>query len=217
MNIFKRIVIVLFFVFLFYEVYAVLHARFITPELFAQALQSENIKLSLSDISEKQISALLAVEDPAFFNHNGIDTKSPGAGLTTITQSLTKHLYFKKFTPGFKKIEQSLIAWLAVSPQISKEDQLTLFINSSYLGHVEGKAIIGFDNASQTYYNKPFHLLTTDEYLSIVAMLIAPKTFHILEQVNRNKMRVSLIKKLLSGEYIPTQNSDVLYGQEIKL
>ena len=87
--------------------------------------------------------------------------------------------------------------------------------NTAYLGSVEGKEVRGFAEASRKYFKKPFNELTETEYLSIVAMLIAPKTFSIKNHSERNLERVELIKKLLKGEYVPTKNSDLFYGQKI--
>ena len=74
---------------------------------------------------------MLTVQDPKFYEHSGYDFTTPGAGVTTITQAMTKYLYFKKFTKGFKKIEQTLIAWLAITPMVTKDEQLTVFINTA--------------------------------------------------------------------------------------
>jgi membrane peptidoglycan carboxypeptidase len=63
-----------------------------------------------------------------------------------------------------KKIEQTLIAWLVIIPLISKDDQLTVFINTAYLGYVNGKEIRGFAEASIAYYGKPFKELSETEY-----------------------------------------------------
>jgi membrane peptidoglycan carboxypeptidase len=47
------------------------------------------------------------------------------------------------------------------------------------LGNVDEEHAIGFDKAAQLYCGKPFQLLTEDEYISLVAMIIAPRTFHL--------------------------------------
>jgi membrane peptidoglycan carboxypeptidase len=98
---------------------------------------------------------------------------------------------------------------------VSKDDQLTVFINTAYLGSVDGKEVRGFAEASRVYFKKSFKELTETEYLSIVAMLIAPKTFNIKNHTERNLERVEFIKKLLKGDYVPTENSDMFYGQKI--
>ena len=198
-----------------YEAFAVIRANSKTTEIFANALKDENIQITLEDISKEKINSLLSVQDPSFYKHNGFDFKTPGAGKTTITQAITKYLYFEKFSKGFKKIEQTLIAWLVITPAISKDDQLIVFLNSAYLGHIDGKEVRGFSEASRLYYNKSFNELSETEYLSIVAMLIAPKVFNIKTNSKVNLERVNLIKQLLNGKYVPTKNSDVYYGQNL--
>jgi len=215
MKFFVKLMLIGLIALLSYEAFAVIQARSKTQEIFSSILESDKIKIKLQDLSTKRKKSLLAVQDPKFYEHSGYDFTTPGAGVTTITQAMTKYLYFNKFTKGFKKIEQTLIAWLAITPMVTKDEQLTVFINTAYLGTVDGKDVRGFAEASRVYYKKPFNELTETEYLSIVAMLIAPKTFSIKNHSERNSKRVELIKKLIKGEYMPTQNNDIFYGQKI--
>src|SRR5690606_41279795 len=86
-----------------------------------------------------------------------------------------------------------------------------------YLGQHNGKEIKGFENAANTYLNKSFKDLTWDEYLSLTAMIRSPNNLHYIRNREINQERVSRIKKVLRGEYIPKDNSDWLYGQKVKL
>lgn len=169
--------------------------------------------LKLHDLTQRQIDILLAVQDPSFESHHGIDLFTPGAGLTTITQAIAKKLFFVDFRPGIGKIKQTLIAVFALDSFLSKNDQLNLFINVMYLGGHNGKPVIGFKKAAQTYFNKDFKLLTENEYISLVAMLVAPNTFHVLRRPKRNSQRALRIKKLVSGEYKPQGLMDQYYGK----
>lgn len=196
-----------------YESLAVLKARQKTPAMFDRLLSKENATLSLSDVSRDRIHQLLLIEDPGFYHHRGFDFFTPGAGLTTVTQGLVKYLYFDRFTPGFMKIEQTLIAWLAVDSLVRKDDQLTVFINTAYLGTCEKAEVRGFSAAAMMYFGKPFSKLTDYEYLSLVAMLIGPDEFSVKYQSARNRGRVERIRKVLSGEYKPRGLRDVYYGQ----
>ena len=99
---------------------------------------------------------LLKIEDPAFYEHEGLDFKSLGQGMTTLSQALVKRLYFEKFKPGFAKIEQSLIARFVLHKHFSKDEQLRLFLNLGYFGTLAGEEIIGFSQAAKVYYDKPF-------------------------------------------------------------
>ena len=165
--------------------------------------------LQISSLTERQLNILLKVQDPGFYEHDGVDFSSPGAGITTITQGLAKHLYFDEFKAGIAKIKQTLIARFVLDPLMTKEMQLTRFINTVHLG----PGAEGFAQASQGYFKKDFHELTEDQYLSLVAMIIAPDTFSIERYPQRNRERVARIKKVISGEYRPKGLFDLYYGK----
>ena len=194
-------------VILTYYLVTIFWTRSVTIEKFEAFLNSEKNIISIEELSEFQLNALLEVEDPNFYNHNGFDISTPGAGMTTITQSLVKRFYFDNFKQGIAKIKQTLIAIFAVDPLISKEDQLTVFINE----YPFNDQAIGFTGAAKYYYSKDFEDITDDEYLSMVAMLIAPVRYDIRNNPENNDDRAERIKELLDGSYAPRDNSDVYY------
>jgi len=191
----------------------VLQARRATPEIVASLLGSGDVRLQLSDFSDERLRALLAVEDPAFYAHNGMDLSTPGGGITTITQGMVKYLYFERFRPGIAKLRQTLIAVFALDALVDKDTQLLIFVNTARLGSHEAEPVRGFADAAEAYFGKPFAALDDDEYLALVAMVIAPGTFHALEHPESNARRVARIKQLLAGDYTPKGLMDVYYGQ----
>ncbi len=196
-----------------YSGYVILQAKDDTPAVFAQALKPENIKISLKDFGKARLDMLLKIEDPSFYSHAGVDYDTPGQGLTTIPQAMVKYLYFKDFKPGFAKLKQSLIAAFALTPLVPKKDQLVVFINTAYLGHENKKPVKGFVEAAKVYFNKDFQALSDDEYLSLVAMLIAPNGYHIKRFSQKNAKRVARIKTVLSGAYKPKSLTDLYYDK----
>ena len=206
-------VLIILVLVLIYSAIIVIKARRITPAVTGDIIASADI--TYKDLSKWQLDALLAVEDPAFFTHNGIDLQTPGAGITTITQGIAKLLYFGQggFKPGLAKYKLMLISALALNSMVSKNDQLTLLLNRAYLGNVGGEQVAGFEQASRVYFRKRFKAITDDEFLQLVAMLIAPNTFNIIKQPDANKERVARIKKVISGEYKPKNLMDVYYGE----
>jgi membrane carboxypeptidase/penicillin-binding protein len=199
------VVLILFF----YFSIEVAKARKATHGEISQALQSSLIRLELEELSQRQIDILLAVEDPNFYTHRGIDLRTPGAGMTTITQGLVKIHYFKPFKPGIRKIKQTLIARFALDPLVSKGDQLKLFINEIYMGEHKGRGVRGFEDAAQAYYDTPFSEISEDEYIGLVAMIIAPNTYHPAKHPEMHAERVRRIKRLISGAASPNGWLDV--------
>jgi membrane peptidoglycan carboxypeptidase len=191
-----------------YYSWVIYSARQYTVSTVLPNSQNADYALLPTDLSPHQLEILLKVEDPRFFEHGGVDFSTPGAGITTITQALVKLLYFDKFSPGIAKLKQTAIAACALDPLMPKQEQLRLFINMAYLGH----NVRGFEQAAQAYFHKPFKQLGEEEYIAIVAMLIAPEVFSVRKFPPRNAERVARIKRVVSGEYKPRGLFDLYYG-----
>ena len=117
-----------------------------TPMLVRAALESGRIELRGSDPSAWQKCALLAIQDADFYEHRGVKRPFWKAFTdTSVTQAVVKHLFFERFKPGIRKIRQTLIARFALDPIVSKDDQLTLFLNVVWFyKSPEGEDIVGF-------------------------------------------------------------------------
>lgn len=185
-----------------YEAAAVVRAKARTPAILAQAAASR--PLALAAVPKRRLAMLLAVEDPGFYRHKGIDFSTPGQGRTNMTQALVKFLYFERFEPGFAKIEQSLIARFVLHPAMGKDEQLELFLNRARFGWRDGREVRGFADAARTFYGKELGALGDDEYLSLVAMLKAPRDLNPLRHKAANAERVGRIKRLLAGRCRPS-------------
>ncbi|MEI9928741.1 MAG: biosynthetic peptidoglycan transglycosylase [Sphingomonas sp.] len=192
-----------------YEAVQVLRARAATPAALKTVAKRE---LRLADLGVNRRNMLLRVEDPGFYRHHGLDFATPGSGWTTITQGLVKHLYFPDgFNPGFAKIEQSLIAWLVLDPAVTKDEQLEIYLNYAYLGNSGGYQVFGFPAAARIYYGRELTRLSDREYLSLVAMLIAPNEYSPRTHPQANARRVDRIVRLLRRQCAPTSWRDVVY------
>lgn len=165
-----------------------------------------------ADLSTRQTRILVKVQDPGFYHHNGIDLSTPGAGLTTITQAIVKKLYFNDFRPGLAKIKQTLIARFVVNDMVSKDEQLTLFLNTMNFGDVGGQTVVGLASAANAYYGQSLKSLNEDQYISLIATLVMPGTFHIIDHPEWNKDRSNRIKALMAGRYKPKGLMDQFYG-----
>ena len=191
-----------------FEAFAVWRAHQRTPEVLERAAEGE---LSLAALTPKRRSILLAVEDPGFHRHRGVDFSTPGQGRTSLTQSLVKLFYFDRFRPGFAKIEQSLIARFVLDPALSKDGQLRAYLNHAYFGHFKGRPVIGFADAARTYFGREFRELDDRQFLSLVAMLMAPNKLDPIRNGPANAERARRIERLLAGRCSPDGVSDVTY------
>lgn len=193
---------------LVHESIAVLRARARTDEVLQRVSTRE---IPLAAMPARRIRMLLAVDDPGFFNHRGIDFSTPGQGMTTLTQSLAKFLYFDRFEPGIAKLELMLVARFALDPAVGKNEQLEIYLNHARFGARRGRPVIGFADAARTFYGRELHRLDDREYLSLVAMLIAPGELNPIRHPEANAERVRRIEALLAGRCRPQGLRDVYY------
>lgn len=181
------------------------------PGVVRRYVATHEMRLTRNSLPAGYLEILLSVEDPRFLTHHGIDLSTPGAGYTTITQGLVKILYFKSFKPGLAKLRQSLIA-PAFDRRVDKDTQLALFLNSVYMGTTaDGTEVHGLGDAARVYFGKDFPALSRDEFMALVAMIVAPNAYSVARQPSENAERVRRIKKLLAGECRPLGLTDVYY------
>lgn len=159
-------------------------------------------------LGANHLTILLAVEDPNFFEHSGVDFSTPGAGMTTITQSVSKRLAFDEFRPGFAKIRQTAYA-LGLENRLSKEQILALWLATLEMGNGPNGWMIGFHTASSLIYEKPPTELTDIEFIRLAAVLIAPASYDLTQNDTRLNERTMRIQRLLAGECAPASFRDV--------
>lgn len=198
--------------FVVYALIVIIDARIDTPDILRSIRTSGVLQFDAARLPPGYRRILLLVEDPAFFAHKGIDLVTPGAGLTTITQALVKRLYFKQFKPGFAKLRQSLIALFVLDRMLSKEEQLTFFLNLMYFGKTGTGPAWGITAAAKGYFNKRVEALSRREFISLIALLIAPAAFNPRTRPEAHRERVRRIEALAAGRYVPTKLMDQYYG-----
>src|SRR5689334_1125327 len=83
-----------------WAVHIVRDARQRTPQILQRYLAPQALPLALEDFPPGYLQWLLAVQDPTFHSHHGVDLLAPPGRMTTVTQGLVKYLYFERFKPG---------------------------------------------------------------------------------------------------------------------
>ncbi len=159
-------------------------------------------------LGNERLRVLLLVQDPGFYQHSGIDFSTPGAGLTTLAQSVSKRLAFDHFKPGIGKIRQTGFA-LGVSRELNKKQLIALFLETAEMGKSNRGWVTGFYKASEVFFGKTVNELSDEEFYSLVAVLIAPGKLKLAIPDSRLKARVQRIVKLAHGDCKPTSLTDV--------
>lgn len=172
----------------------------------AAAIEAEG--RGVSALRSDQVAGLLRLEDPAFRAHHGVDFTTPGAGATTLTQSLAKRVAFKRFQPGLGKLRQTTYA-LSLERRLTKDEILALWLDTASMGKGEAGWVTGFHAAAQAFFGKPTRELTPDEFHTLLAVGIAPGRLNPLRPSPELNARVRRIERLLSGICAPKGHHDV--------
>lgn len=130
--------------------------------------------------------AFLAAEDVRFRKHIGLDpigiaralfanVRAGGIaqGGSTIPQQIVKQRFLSNERTWRRKIVEMVLA-VVLDARLSKDELLELYLNEVYLGHDGGTAILGIDEASRLYFDKPPRELRVDEAATLAGMIRAP-------------------------------------------
>lgn len=155
---------------------------------------------------------LLAVEDPAFGSHYGVDFTTPGAGAYTITQSLAAPYGFADFTPGLRRIRQSGFA-LGLEVVLTKPQILALFLDRVPMGPApNGTYLQGFNTASQLHYGAAPGDIPREDFVRMIAVIIAPTRIRLDTPEDPELIeRVARIEALLQTQCVPNGHGDVWF------
>lgn len=201
-------VLLIFAVILGYGAYGYFDAITDSVELETRANSLIEQKLGGASLGEDRYHQLLAVQDPAFERHSGVDLTTPGAGITTVTQSLAKRVGFENFTPGIGKIRQTGYA-IGLERRLSKEQIMALWLDTLEMGRGPDGWVTGFHRMSKVVYGATPDTITDDEYLSLLAVLISPGRYNLDSDDQALQERTDRIRRLVSGACAPNDNSDV--------
>lgn len=216
----------LFGVLSFLTVYLVtvwLWANSAAPDLLEKMHHNSPVAM----LDPQHTAALIKIEDPSFYDHRGLDI-SNGQGLTTVTSSVATLVFLGDHQLGGAKgrlqsvyrgifnccrridLGRDVMA-LVLNSKLSKQDQLNIFLTSAYLGSSDGRAVIGFEQAAVAYYGKALFELTEDEFLGIVAMLLAPNHYHPERYPENHTQRLNRVRAVVSGQCEPSGWLDLTY------
>ncbi|MCL2367047.1 MAG: transglycosylase domain-containing protein [Oscillospiraceae bacterium] len=157
--------------------------------------------VTLEEVPEHLIEALLAIEDHRFWRHNGVDWyRTAGAfmnmflsmrdtfGGSTITQQLIKNLTHEDDVTVQRKLQEIFRA-LEFERQWSKDEILEMYLNIIYFGH--GR--FGIGEAANFYFGKDVSELTLAESAAIVGITNNPSRFSPYANRRANKERQEII------------------------
>ncbi len=160
-------------------------------ELLAEFYTQNRIPVPVSAVPKNVIDAFLAVEDPRFYSHSGIDitgiiraayndirTGKLVQGGSSITQQLAKMMFLSPQKTFTRKIKEAFLA-LQIERHYTKDEILGLYLNQVYLG----SGAYGIEAASQRYFGKSVGNLTLAEGAMLAGLPAAPTKYSPLNDL----------------------------------
>ncbi|WP_328873593.1 penicillin-binding protein [Streptomyces sp. NBC_00287] len=140
--------------------------------------------VDLSKVPEEVRNTFVAAENKTFYKDSGVDFKGTARGLintlsgkgaqggSTITQQYVKNYYLTQEQTVTRKLRELVIS-LKVDRQMSKDDILAGYLNTSYFG----RNAYGIQAAAQAYYRVDAEKLSIAQGAYLAALLQAPSQY----------------------------------------
>ena len=191
-------------------------------EVIGEYAIEKRIEIPYEDIPEVVKNAIIATEDPRFYNHRGFDlrgalralredikTKIGGKskklhGGSTISQQLARDLFLHRRQTFRRKFKEVLLA-RQIEKKYSKHEILTMYCNQFNLGH----GAYGVEAASQLYFGKNVSGLAVEEAAMVVGILRGPSLYSPYR--NReitHRRRDHVIRRLVEEGYLTEEEGE---------
>src|SRR5687768_6118205 len=155
--------------------------------IISSLYREHRIPVTLEEMSEPLVHAVLVTEDRRFYEHRGVDTRRIAGSLianlrrgrivqggSTITQQFVRGAFLDRSRTYSRKIRE---AWLAhrLESKFSKRAILQAYLNHVYLGD----GYYGVQAASLGYFGKPASAITAPEAATLAALINRPSGYGI--------------------------------------
>ena len=161
--------------------------------------------VTLKDLPEHFVAALLVSEDRDFYSHFGISFKGIARALwsnlsqgevrqggSTLTQQLMKNHFLTKERTLWRKLREAIMAVLT-EIHYDKDTILQAYVNEVYLGQNRSTGIFGFARASEFYFDRPLSELNLGQTALLVGMVQGPSYYNPRRNQERATARRNLV------------------------
>ena len=174
--------------------------------------------VSINEVSDDYINAIIAVEDHRYYDHGAIDIIGLGRALftnikngemqeggSTITQQVAKNLYFIEEDNVFRRKIAEMFMAIDIENNYSKEDILELYINTIYFGD----GYYGIKEACAGYLNKEPKDMNLAESTMMAGVPNAPSVYAPTANKELCKQRQNkVISSMVEHGYISREQAD---------
>jgi penicillin-binding protein 1A len=182
-------------------------------KLISQFGEKKRIPLTLKQMPQQLIDAILATEDNRFYHHFGLDPIGFGravigkisgqnkGGASTITMQVARNFFLTREVTAIRKIKEIFTAF-HIESLLTKDEILALYLNKIELGH----RAFGFGAAAQVYYGKDVKELTLAQIAVLAGLPKAPSTMNPISRPKRAKARRAVVlQRMFVSGYINSE------------
>lgn len=166
-------------------------------ELIGEFGEKFRTPVSMQEVPEDFIHAILAAEDDRFLKHRGIDiagllraasqlllSGEIRSGGSTITMQVARNFFLSREQTFVRKFNEIFLA-LKIERMLGKDEILELYINKIYLG----KRAYGIQAAAAVYYGKTIDQLSLAQLAMIAGLPKAPSAYNPVNNPSRALVR----------------------------
>lgn len=182
-----------------------------------EEIKSKENYVSLSELPQIYLNAVISVEDHRFYRHNGIDIIAIGRavvndikamsfveGGSTITQQIAKNEYFTQEKKITRKIAEVFMAF-EIEKNYNKDEILEIYVNTLYFGN----GYYNIKDAAKGYFEKDLEELTDGEWIMLAGIPNAPSVYAPNVNLDLAKQRQrQVIDKMIKYEYLTQNEAD---------
>ena len=157
-------------------------------QVFGEQHQSRQL-VSVDQVPEALVDAVLAAEDAGFYGHFGFDVSAIARALyvnvmaggvrqggSTLTQQLAKTFFLTPERNVLRKLKELVIAVL-IESSYDKKTILEIYLNEVYLGQRGSVSVHGFGEAAKFYFGKPVDRLSVAQCATLAGIIRGPNRY----------------------------------------
>ncbi|MCP5149963.1 MAG: penicillin-binding protein 1A [Ectothiorhodospiraceae bacterium] len=155
-------------------------------KLLGEFGEKRRVPMSIAEVPDQLVQAVLAAEDERFYQHPGVDwqgitravvhlvrTGEKGPGGSTITMQVARNFFLGREKTYLRKLNEILLAF-KIERELTKDEILELYLNKIFLGH----RAYGVGAAAQVYYGRDLVDLDLPQVAMIAGLPKAPSRFN---------------------------------------
>lgn len=187
-----------------------------------EIIRADENYVTLDEVPDEYIDAVISVEDHRFYTHFGIDivalsravitnisNMELAEGGSTITQQLAKNMYFSQEKVFSRKVAELLVAF-DLEENYSKDDILEMYINVAYFGD----GFYGIREASVGYLGKEPKDMTLEECTLLAGIPNAPSVYALSNNSYLTIQRqIQVIDAMVKYESIDVKEAETLKNE----